>query len=40
MLASFSDYAPDQLGHSLPEVVPALTPCMSDTKKQVRNCSM
>lgn len=36
IIASFSDHASHQLGHALPEVVPALTPCIGDTKKQVK----
>ncbi|CAM9567343.1 unnamed protein product [Choristocarpus tenellus] len=36
LIARFGDNAAVQLGYSLPEVVPAVTPCMSDTKKQVK----
>ncbi|CAM9581106.1 unnamed protein product [Chrysoparadoxa australica] len=39
MIASFSDHAPDQLGHALPVVVPEVTPCMHDTKKQVKEAA-
>ena len=35
VIASFGNYAPEQLGYSLPRVVPAVTANMSDTKKQV-----
>lgn len=34
-IASFSDYAPEQLGYALPDVVPAVTGHMSDPKKEV-----
>jgi len=34
-IASFGNHAPEQLGYSLPRVVPAVTANMSDTKKQV-----
>jgi elongation factor 3 len=35
MIASFSDYAPEQLGYALPEVVPAVTGSMAEPKKEV-----
>lgn len=35
IIASFADYAPEQLGNSLPDVVPKVTLSMSDTKKEV-----
>ena len=36
-IASFGgDYAPDQLSAALPDVVPAVSPSMTDTKKQVK----
>jgi len=35
-IAVFSKTAPKQLGHALPEVVPEVTACMWDTKKQVK----
>ena len=35
-LAKFADTAPRQLGDVLPEVVPEVTACMWDTKKQVK----
>jgi len=35
IIASFSDYAPEQLGYALPDVVPAVTGPMSDPKKEV-----
>lgn len=35
VIASFGDHAPEQLGNSLPEVVPLVTPSMNDTKKDV-----
>jgi elongation factor 3 len=34
-IAGFSDYAPEQLGFALPEVVPAVTGHMADPKKEV-----
>ena len=39
-LATYSDHAPDNLGACLPEIVPAVTPCMSDTKKQVKDAAI
>lgn len=36
IISSFSDHASHQLGYTLPEVVPAVTPCIGDTKKQVK----
>jgi len=35
-LASFGESAPKQLGNALPEVVPEITACMWDTKKQIK----
>jgi len=35
-LASFGASAPRQLGYALPEVVPEVTACMWDTKKQIK----
>lgn len=40
IITSFSDHASHQLGFSLPEVVPALTPCIGDTKKQVKTAAV
>ena len=40
MIASFSDHAPTQLGYALPDVVPAVTPCIGDTKKQVKTAAI
>lgn len=34
-IASFGDHAPEQLGNSLPVVVPVVTSSMTDSKKQV-----
>lgn len=34
-IASFGDHAPEQLGFSLPEVIPQVTLSMSETKKEV-----
>ncbi len=39
-LAGLADHAPEQLGILLPDVVPLLTPCMSDTKKQVKEAAI
>merc|ERR1719284_468598 len=33
------DTAPAQLGYALPDVVPVVTPCIQDTKKQVKEAS-
>jgi len=38
-LASFGETAPKQLGNALPLVVPEITACMWDTKKQVKVAS-
>jgi len=38
-LATFSKTAPRQLGNTLPELVPELTACMWDTKKQIKVAS-
>jgi len=38
-LATFSKTAPRQLGNTLPELVPELTACMWDTKKQIKLAS-
>jgi elongation factor 3 len=35
-IAKFAAFAPRQLGDALPEVIPELTACMWDTKKQVK----
>ena len=35
-IVSFGDYAPDQLSAALPDVVPAVSPSMTDTKKQLK----
>lgn len=35
VIASFGDYAPEQLGYSLPEVVPQVTISMTEPKKEV-----
>ena len=35
-LATFGESCPKQLGNALPEVVPEITACMWDTKKQVK----
>ncbi|KAJ1395469.1 hypothetical protein B484DRAFT_439000, partial [Ochromonadaceae sp. CCMP2298] len=35
VISSFSDYAPEQLGFSLPEVVPQVALSMSEPKKEV-----
>ena len=40
IITSFSDHASHQLGYALPEVVPALTPCIGDTKKQVKTAAV
>ncbi|CAM9995474.1 unnamed protein product [Ectocarpus sp. 6 AP-2014] len=40
IITSFSDHASHQLGYNLPEVVPALTPCIGDTKKQVKTAAV
>jgi elongation factor 3 len=38
-LSKFAKTAPRQLGDALPEVVPEVTACMWDTKKQVKNAA-
>lgn len=38
-ISKFSKIAPRQLGNALPEVVPEVTACMWDTKKQVKNAA-
>mmetsp|Transcript_29827 Transcript_29827/g.65652 ORF Transcript_29827/g.65652 Transcript_29827/m.65652 type:complete len:1038 (+) Transcript_29827:123-3236(+) len=38
-IAGFSKTAPKQLGIALPEIVPEVTACMWDTKKQVKTAS-
>jgi elongation factor 3 len=38
-LASFGATAPKQLGYSLPELVPEITACMWDTKKQIKTAA-
>lgn len=40
MINSFGDNASLQLGYALPEVVPAVTPCIGDTKKQVKTAAI
>jgi len=39
-IASFSETAPKQLGNALPEIVPEVTACMWDTKKQVKTAGI
>lgn len=39
LIASFGDHAPEQLGNSLPEVVPQVTLSMSDTKREVNQAA-
>jgi len=39
MIASFGDHAPEQLGSSLPAVVPQLTVSMGDVKKEVKEAA-
>jgi elongation factor 3 len=39
LIATFNETAPRQLGNALPEVVPEVTACMWDTKKQVKKAS-
>jgi len=39
MIATFSDHAPEQLGYSLPELVPEITKRMSDSKKDVKEAA-
>jgi elongation factor 3 len=38
-IAVFKDKAPKQLGNALPEIVPEVTACMWDTKKQVKEAA-
>jgi elongation factor 3 len=38
-IASFGAVAPKQLGNALPEIVPEVTACMWDTKKQIKTAS-
>ena len=38
-LGLFSEFAPKQMGDALPEVVPEVTACMWDTKKQVKTAA-
>lgn len=40
ILANFSDSSPEQLGVSLPEIVPHVTTHMSDTKKEVKQAAI
>lgn len=40
IITSFSDSAAVQLGYALPDVVPAVTPCIGDTKKQVKTAAI
>ncbi len=35
IIATFADHAPQQLGNSLPDIIPQVTLSMSDTKKEV-----
>eukprot|EP00550_Attheya_septentrionalis_P006477 CAMPEP_0198284030 /NCGR_PEP_ID=MMETSP1449-20131203/3572_1 /TAXON_ID=420275 /ORGANISM="Attheya septentrionalis, Strain CCMP2084" /LENGTH=1037 /DNA_ID=CAMNT_0043980935 /DNA_START=12 /DNA_END=3125 /DNA_ORIENTATION=- len=39
LLGSFKDSAPTQLGIALPEIVPEVTACMWDTKKQIKKAA-
>ena len=39
IVATFADHAPEQLGHSLPEVVPQVTISMSEPKKEVSSAA-
>lgn len=39
VIASFGDHAPVQLGNALPQVVPEVTVCMVDTKKEVKEAA-
>lgn len=34
-IASFGDHAPEQLGFALPEVIPQVSTCIVDLKKEV-----
>ncbi|KAJ2993188.1 translational elongation factor EF-1 alpha [Globomyces sp. JEL0801] len=34
-IASFADHAPEQLGHALPDVIPQVSQCVIDLKKEV-----
>jgi elongation factor 3 len=35
IIAEFSDHAPEQLGHALPEVIPEVSQCIVDLKAEV-----
>jgi elongation factor 3 len=39
VIASFADHSPMQLGNALPQVVPEVTACMVDTKKEVKEAA-
>jgi elongation factor 3 len=39
-IASFGDHAPEQLGYSLPDIVPVVTSSMTDTKKEVKEAAI
>jgi elongation factor 3 len=39
VIASFADHSPVQLGNALPQVVPEVTVCMVDTKKEVKEAA-
>jgi len=39
-IASFGDLAPEQLGNSLPDVVPVVTISIAETKKEVKDAAM
>jgi len=39
LMTLIGDTAPAQLGYALPDVVPVVTPCIQDTKKQVKEAS-
>jgi elongation factor 3 len=36
LVCDIQEHAPEQLGYALPDVVPVVTPCIQDTKKQVK----
>lgn len=38
-IANLSDHAPEQLGNSLPEVIPQVTISMSETKREVKDAA-
>ena len=39
VIAGYGDHAPEQLGINLPRVVPEITGCMTDTKKEVKDAA-